>query len=76
MDAAEELKLTYTFEWEKIAALGSRDLSSRGKRNRELGLREDQNLSSDIILGIMEDWIGLIDNNPQGVTYIWASWLN
>jgi hypothetical protein len=39
MDAAEELKLTYKFEWgKKIAALGSRDWSSRGKHNKELGL--------------------------------------
>jgi hypothetical protein len=34
MDAAEELKLTYKFEWDKkIATPGSRDRSSRGKRS-------------------------------------------
>jgi hypothetical protein len=58
MDVGGELKLTYKFEWEKkIAAPASRDWSSRGKCSGELGLWQDQNLSSDTMLGIMDDWI-------------------
>jgi hypothetical protein len=46
MNATEELKLTYKFEWgEKNYHPESRDWSSRGKRNGQLGLRQDQNLS-------------------------------
>jgi hypothetical protein len=38
MDATEELKLTYEFEWEKIVVSRSRDWSSQRKRSGELGL--------------------------------------
>jgi hypothetical protein len=72
MYVAEELKLTYKFEWEKkIAAPGSRDWSSRGKRSGELGLWHDQNLSS--IYHVKNngwlDW--LMNNNPlRGYIYM------
>jgi hypothetical protein len=42
MDVAEELKLIYKFKWgKKIATLESRDWSSQGKHDRELGLRQN-----------------------------------
>jgi hypothetical protein len=77
MDSAEEIKLTYKFEWEKkVTVPGSSDWSSQGKRNRELGLRQDQNLSSvyHIRNNIWLNW--LMNNSSQEITYIWASWLN
>jgi hypothetical protein len=45
MDAAEELKLTYKFECEKIAT-PQKDQASRGKHNGKLGLQRNQNLNS------------------------------
>jgi hypothetical protein len=72
MDVAEELKLTYKFEWEKIATPRSRDWSSQGKHNGELGLRQVQNLS--YVYHVMNDgWLyWLMNNNLQG-GYIYMS---
>jgi hypothetical protein len=59
MNAAEELKLTCKFEWEIFFATpGSRDWSFE-----ELGLWQDQNLSS--VYHVMNN--GWLDNNPKGL---------
>jgi hypothetical protein len=71
MDVGEELKLTYKFEWEeKNYRLQSRDWSSQEKRNGELGLWHDQNISS--VYHVRNNgWLNwLMNNSPQG-SYIY-----
>jgi hypothetical protein len=69
MDAAEELKLTYKFECEKIAT-PRKDQASRGKHNGKLGLQRNQNLNS--IYHVMNNkWFDWLMNNSHKWLHIY-----